>query len=115
MMMVIKEFDDLINNIKSKQSKDLVNKKINDTVNNIGNKKLEDPSDFSLNKDESDQIDYNELAGLTMAKLLLGQLTEPLEPITPPSNLSRTRKTNIPINTKKTTSKELEDADNTLD
>ena len=52
-----------------------------------------------------------------MAKLLPGQLT-PLVPIRPLPDLSRTRtrtiKPNIPINTKKTTNKELEDADNIL-
>ena len=131
-----KELDDFINNIKNKKSRNLVNKKINDIVNNIGNKKLEDPSDtdFSLdsdtltdlvdkiNKDESDQIENDELAKLTMAKLLPGQL-KLSESIRQLPDLSRTRtrtsnriiKPNIPINTKKATSKELEDADNILD
>ena len=122
------ELDNLINNIKNKKSRDLVNKKINDLVNNIGNKKLEDPTDFSLNfdslrdlvdkinKDESDQIDYNELAKLTMAKLLPGQLT-PSVPIRPLPDLSKNRlpiiKPNItpikPIITTETTDKELDE------
>ena len=86
-----KELDDFINNIKSKKSRDIVNKKLNDIVNNIRNKKLEDPSDFSpdfdslkdlvdeINKDESDQIDFNKLVEITEAKLKLDNL-KPIEP-----------------------------------
>ena len=49
-----------------------------------------------------------------MAKLLSDQIT-PSGQIRPIPDLSRTRKTNIPINTKKTTNKKLEDTDNILD
>ena len=82
-----KGLDDLINNIKSKQSRDLVNKKLNDIVNNIGNRRL-DSSDIDLspdfdslrdlvneiNKDKSDQIDLDKLIELTKARLKLGNL-----------------------------------------
>ena len=89
-----KDLDDLVNNIKSKQSRDLVNKKVNDIVNNIGNRRLDSPDvnispdvDLSLdfdslrdlvdrtNKDNSDQIDFDKLIELTKARLLkLGNL-----------------------------------------
>ena len=117
---VNKQLDDFIKRIKSKQSRDLVNKKLIDIVNNVGNRRLDSPDinllpDFSslrnlvdeINKDQSDQIDYDELAWLAINKLLPGQLTQSMSTI-PPPYLFRTRK-------RKATSKKLEDTNNILD
>ena len=92
-----KALDDLINNIKSKQSIDLINKKLHDTVNNTGNRRL-DLSDIDLSpefdslrdlvdkinkdKDKSDQMDFDELTELTKARLKLDNL-KPAESIEP--------------------------------
>ena len=114
------QLDDLINNIKSKQSKDLVNKKIDDIVNNIGNKRL-DSADIDLspdfdslrktidkiNKKQSDQIDYDKLEELVKVNSELSRL-QSLDPLMPVPDLSSTRKSNIPISTKKPSSKVLD-------
>ena len=103
-----------MNGIENKKSKDLINKKINDIVNNIKPFKI----DYSIGKDDSedkniflirknarnladklnqeDEIDYDELAELTKAKLALGEL-KPLEPLKP-INLSIRRASDLPIN-----------------
>ena len=79
-----KKMNDLINNIKNKKSKDLIDKKLNDLVNNFGNKKPKDSADKNLylfrknlrdlvNKSnqisETDQIDFDELYELIKAKI----------------------------------------------
>ena len=102
-----KQLNDLLNKIKSKPSRYLVNKKLNYIVNNIGNRTSHSPDinlspNFSslrnlldeINKDQSDQVDYNKLAKLTMAKLLpLDPIIIPLDPsITRPTIRTRTRK-----------------------
>ena len=86
-----KKINDIVNNIKNKQSGD----SINDIINNIGNKKFDDPADIdfpsSFNNlrdlvdnqtDKTDQIDENELLELTKAKLASGDL-KPLIPLKP--------------------------------
>ena len=120
-----KQLDDIINNIESKQSRDLVNKKINDMVNNIGNRRLDPPDidlspDFDslretvneINKDISDQIDFDKLAELTKSRLKQVELSEQRDfsnMLRPNCNqLSRTQKT-------KKSSKILSNVINTLD
>ena len=84
-----KNLNDLMNDIRSKKSKDLINKKINDIVNNIKPFKIDDSlGDDSVEKnldmlrrntnnlideinkrDQADEIDYDELANLIRVKL----------------------------------------------
>ena len=104
---VNKQIDDLLNKIKSKQSSDLVN----DIVNNIRNRRLDSPDFISLknlvdeiNKDQSDQIDYDELEELAKVNSELSRLKS-LDPLMPIPDLSSTRKSNIPISSKKPSSK----------
>ena len=112
---VNKDLDDLIDNIKSKQSRELVNEKVNDIVNNIGNKKFNGTADIDfsstlndlkdtvdkVNKDnqtdKTDQVDYDELAELTKAKLAVDNI-KPLIPLEKLPDLSKTRKPYVPIN-----------------
>ena len=85
-----KELNDVINKIKNKKSRDLVNKKLNDIINNIGNRRLDSPDinfsrDFDslrktvdeINKDKSDQIDLDKLfAEITKSSLKIIRPTE---------------------------------------
>ena len=87
-----KKINHLINDIKNKKSKDLIDKKLNDLVNNIGNKKPEESADKDLylfrknlrdlviksnQINETDQIDFDELYELIKAKIAVSELKSP--------------------------------------
>ena len=102
-----KKINDIVNNIKNKQSRD----SINDIINNIKNKKFDDPADINFSSsfnnlrdlvneinndnqtDETDKINYDKLLELIKAKLALGNL-KPIEPFEP-VDLSISRPPNI--------------------
>ena len=92
-----KELNDIIDNIKNKKSRDLIDKKLGDIVNNIGNKKLEDIKDLDkstfddlkntvdkINKSQDEQIDWDGF----LSRLIKG-MQDPLLPYKPLPDLSR--------------------------
>ena len=96
-------------------------------VNNIRNRRLDSPDinispDFSslknlvdeINKDQSDQIDYDEKEELAKVNLELSRLKS-LDPLMSTPDLSSTRKSNIPISTKKPSSKVLDNVTDNLE